>query len=97
MAFVGGQRQERFQQRVREVGADRCVLVGVDVGKHAALALIADGFGQLLAPAVEFPLDGRGVCHLEAAVTGAVTERQSELVRFGVEACGHYHRLLLPG
>ncbi len=57
MAFVGGQRQERFQQRVREVGADRCVLVGVDVGKHAALALIADGFGQLLAPAVEFPLD----------------------------------------
>lgn len=95
MAFVGGQRQEQFQQRVREVGADRCVLVGVDVGKHAALALIADGFGQLLAPAVEFGLDEPGVCGLEAAVRNAVVARGDGLVRFGVEACGHYHRLLL--
>lgn len=95
MAFVGGHRQERFQQRVREVGADRCVLVGVDVGKHAALALIADGFGQLLAPTVEFALDEPGVGLLETAVGEAVTGRQAEVVRFGVEACGHYHRLLL--
>jgi len=95
VAFVGGKRQEQFQQRVREVGADRCVLVGVDVGKHAGVALIADGFGELLAPAVEFALDQPGVGQLEAAVSLAVHDRQAGLVRFGVEACGHYHRLLV--
>jgi transposase len=95
VAFVGGQRQEQFQRRIRELGADRCVLVGVDVGKHAALALIADGFGQLLAPAVEFALDEVGVDALESAVRDVVVGRQAGLVRFGVEACGHYHRLLL--
>ena len=95
VGFVGGQRQEQFQQRVREVGADGCVLVGVDVGKHYALALVADGFGQLLVPAVEFALDEAGVQALEAAVLKAAAGRGARLIRFGVEACGHYHRLLL--
>ena len=49
VAFVGGEDQAGFVRLVEEAGATRTVLVGTDVGKFEALALIADGRGELLA------------------------------------------------
>lgn len=95
MAFVGGRGQEEFLRRVRAAGAARCLLVGVDVGKYAALALIADGFGELVAAPVEFGLDRPGVASLQDSIRGAAGFADAVVVRVGVEACGHYHRLLL--
>jgi transposase len=95
MAFVGGRRQEEFLQRMRAAGASRTLVVGVDVGKVAALALVADGFGEIVGSAVEFGLDRPGVAQLDQAVRAAVAARGAGLVRVGVEACGHYHRLLV--
>ncbi|WP_164519786.1 IS110 family transposase, partial [Nocardioides ferulae] len=95
MAFVGGEDQAAFQQLVNEVGATRTVLVGIDVGKYDALALIADGHGELLGEPVSFGLDEPGVAALEAAVQDRCRERSASLVRIGIEACGHYHRLLV--
>lgn len=95
MTFVGGEDQAAFQRLVNEVGAIRTVLVGVDVGKYDALALVADGQGELLGKPVPFGLDEPGVVALEAAVRDRCRERSASLVRIGVEACGHYHRLLV--
>lgn len=69
--------------------------LGIDVGKYDALALIADGRGELLGEPVSFGLDEPGVASLEAAVRDRCGERRASVVRLGVEACGHYHRLLV--
>lgn len=95
MAFVGGEDQAEFLRLVDVAGATRTVLVGIDVGKHDALALIADGRGELLGDPATFVLDEPGVRSLEAAVDACREERATRVVRFGVEACGHYHRLLV--
>lgn len=95
MAFVGGEDQAGFLRLVEEAGATRTVLVGVDVGKYDALALISDGRGELLGEPVEFALDQPGVCSLEAAVRTACRQRSATVKRIGIEACGHYHRLLV--
>lgn len=95
MRFVGGEGQAGFLRVMDRAGPARTLLVGVDVGKFDALALVADGRGELLAEPVAFGLDEPGVEALEAAVSQARLMRSATLVRFGVEACGHYHRLLV--
>lgn len=95
MGFVGGEEQGEFLRLMERAGPSRTVLVGIDVGKFDALALVADGRGELLAEPVTFGLDEPGVAALEAAVSRARSMRSATLVRFGVEACGHYHRLLV--
>jgi transposase len=95
MAFVGGEDQAGFCRLVEEAGATRTVLVGIDVGKFEALALIADGRGELLAEPVVVELDEPGVSQLEAVIAGVIRQRSASLVRIGIEACGHYHRLLV--
>ena len=42
MANVGGRLQAQFMARIRGRDPDRCLVVPVDVGKSAAMALIAD-------------------------------------------------------
>ena len=61
MALVDGEDRVGFLRLVDEVGASRTILVGIDVGKFAALALIADGRGELLAEPLDFALDEPGV------------------------------------
>lgn len=95
MAFVGGENQAAFLRLVDVAGATRTVLVGIDVGKHDALGLIADGRGELLGDPVVFALDEPGVRSFEAAVEASGQERSATVIRIGVEACGHYHRLLV--
>lgn len=69
----------------------RCVVVPIDVGKHGALAGVEDFTGARLCRPIEFALTRDGIAGLVAAVT-AVLPQDVELVRAGVEACGHYHR-----
>lgn len=95
MAFVGGREQARFVRVVEAAGASRTVLVGIDVGKHEALALLADGRGELVGDPLVFGLDEVGVRRLLAVVESACAARSATVVRMGVEACGHYHRLLV--
>ncbi len=95
VGFVGGQDQAGFLRLVEEAGATRTVLVGIDVGKFEGLALIADGRGELLAEPVVFTLDEPGASTLEAVIRRCRRQRSSTVVRIGVEACGHYHRLLV--
>lgn len=95
MAFVGGEDQAGFLRLVEEAGATRTVLVGVDVGKFDALALIADARGELLDDPVAFVLDEPGVGLVEAAIRRCIEQRSASVVRVGVAACGHYHRLLV--
>lgn len=95
MGFVGGPEQADFLRLMERAGPLRTVLVGIDVGKSDALALIADGRGELLAEPITVELDQPGVASLEAAVAQARQARSATVVRIGVEACGHYHRLLV--
>ena len=95
MTFVNGELQARFMGRIRGLDPQRCLVVPVHVGKTSAVALVADHYGEILAPPFEFALTETGFAALVAAVGGARVERDAEIVRFGVEAAGHYHRTLV--
>lgn len=45
MANVGGRVQAQFMARIRGLDPERCLVVPVDVGKSAAMSLIADHYG----------------------------------------------------
>lgn len=89
MGFVGGVEQAGFVRSMERACPAHTVLAGIDVGKFEALALIADGRGELLADPVLFGLDEPGVRALETLVEQACVARSATLVRFGVESCGH--------
>ncbi len=48
MRYVGGVLQGEFMSRVRDVPPARCLVVPVDVGKTAAMALVADISGEVI-------------------------------------------------
>ena len=70
------------------------MLVPVDVGKRSAMSLVANQLGEMLVDPFEFPLDRAGVDVLLDQVAGAEAEAEAVVVRFGIEATGHYHRTL---
>jgi hypothetical protein len=84
VAFVGGEDQAGFCRLVEEAGATRTVLVGIDVGKFEALALVADWRGELLAEPVVVELDEPGVSQLEAVIAGVIRQRSASLVRIRI-------------
>ena len=81
---------------MERAGPQRTVLAGIDVGKFEALALVADGRGELLGEPLVFALDEPGVASLEAAMRQAAAARSATLARIGVEACGYYQRCWSP-
>jgi transposase len=95
MAHVGGRLQAEFMSRVRNRDPGRCLVVPIDVGKSAAMALIADHYGEVVASPFEFALTETGFATLAATVARAEAERTAEIVRVGVESAGHYHRTLV--
>ncbi len=95
MDFVGGAPRSDYLERTRGLEATRCLVAAVDVGKAAALALLADHSGQLIGPPVEFGLTEAGVRGFETALSAARTDRSALSVRVGVETAGHYHRTLV--
>ncbi len=95
MDFVGGPAQSQYVERIRGLDPARCLVAAVDVGKAAALALLADQHGQLIGAPVEVELTERGVGRLEAALGAARSARDAVALRVGVETAGHYHRTLV--
>jgi transposase len=79
--------------RTAEVPLRQLVAVPVDVGKTSAMMMACDFTGRVLLPAVEFRLTRDGVAGVLARLRAALPD-DVRLVRVGVEAAGHCHRLL---
>lgn len=94
MVFVRGVEQAEFVSRLRGVGGDRVLLVPVDVGKRSAMSMVANQHGEVIVDPFEFALDRTGVDLLLGRVAGAEETTEALVVRFGIEAAGHYHRTL---
>ena len=92
--FVGGADQAEFVSRFRGIPGDRVLLVPVDVGKRSAMSMVANQLGEVIVDPFEFLLDRPGVDLLLDRVAAADEAAGAAVVRFGVEAAGHYHRTL---
>ena len=95
MAHVGGHLQAQFMARIRGRDPERCLVVPVDVGKSAAMALVADHYGEMVVAPFEFTLTETGFGLLAGSIARAEAVRCAEVVRVGVESAGHYHRTLV--
>jgi len=94
VVFVRGADQAEFVSRLRGVPGDRVLLVPVDVGKRSAMSMVANQLGEVIVDPFEFLLDRPGVDVLLNRVAAADEAAGAAVVRFGVEAAGHYHRTL---
>jgi transposase len=74
------------------IPATERLLVPVDVGKHEAMALVADATGERHVAPFVFALDRPGLAELVRRVEQAVADQGSVQVEVGVESAGHYHR-----
>jgi transposase len=94
MVHVHGAQAQQLAESTRGRDPAELVAVPIDVGKHAAMALVCDFTGELLARPFEFPMTMAGVVLLVERVQTATRGRMIGLVRVGVEAAGHYHQPL---
>ena len=95
VVFVRGADQAEFVSRLRGVSGERVLLVPIDVGKRSAMSLVANQLGEVIVDAFEFGLDRPGVDGLLDRVSDAEAAADAVVVRFGIEAAGHYHRSLM--
>ena len=94
MVHVHGAQAQRLVQATHGIDPAGLVAVPVDVGKRAAMALVCDFTGELLARPFAFPMTMAGVRLLVERVQAATDGRAVRLIRVGVEAAGHYHQPL---
>jgi transposase len=94
VVFVRGVEQAEFVSRLRGVSGDRVLLIPVDVGKRSAMSMVANQLGEVIVDPFEFALDRPGVDLLLDRVADAEETADAVVVRFGIEAAGHYHRPL---
>ena len=92
MVHVHGRDVSLRAARIGRVPADRRLLVPVDVGKHGAMALVADATGERLVAPFTFALDRPGLAEFVQRVDRVVGGRGDVAVEVGVESAGHYHR-----
>jgi transposase len=92
MVHVHGRDVAQRAARIAGVTAERRLLVPVDVGKHEAMALVADATGQRWASPFTFTLDRPGLAEFIARVERVAAGGGEVQVEVGVEAAGHYHR-----
>jgi transposase len=80
--------------RVRGIAPQWCLVVPIDVGKRSAVSLIADHDGRIVQDPFGFSMTSTGARRFMDVV--AATERSTGAgsVRIGIEAAGHYHRVL---
>lgn len=94
MRFAGGRAQADYMERVRGISPDRCLVVPIDVGKHTAVSLVADHDGRIVHEPITFTITASGTERLMQAVANVERSVGVGSVRFGIEAAGHYHRVL---
>jgi transposase len=92
MVHVHGRDVAQRAARISRVTAERRLLVPVDVGKHEAMALVADATGERLVAPFMFTLDRQGLSRFVQQVDRVAGARDEVGVEVGVEAAGHYHR-----
>jgi hypothetical protein len=92
---VGGGLQEQSVAKIRPLDPERCLVIGIEVGKYEALCLIADHRSEIVGEAVPFPLTEPGAQLVEQHLEMARATRGALSVRIGVETAGHYHRLVV--
>lgn len=94
MGFVGGDLQQRFVERFRDVDRDQALAVAIDVGKSTAAALVCDFWGELVGEPIDFALNESGFAQLQQTIARAEAQRDAVLIRVGLEQAGHYHQTL---
>ena len=94
MVHVHGRRVSERVALGAFVPPQQRLAVPVDVGKHTAMALVADFAGDRLVAPLTFSLDRLGIVELIGRVGRAARDREAMHVEVGVEAAGHYHRPL---
>jgi transposase len=94
MEFSGGRAQADYVTRLNGLPAQRCLVVPIDVGKRTAVSLIADHDGRVVRDAFSFPLAVSGTEVFMRAVGETDRALDAGSVRIGIEAAGHYHRVL---
>jgi transposase len=94
MTFAGGRAQADYVARVRGIPPEQCLVVPIDVGKHSAVSLVADHEGRVVHHPITFPMTATGTRTLVSAAGAAERATSAASVRFGIEAAGHYHRVL---
>ena|SRR5918996_4259958 len=94
MRFAGGRAQADYMARVRGIPPEQCLVVPIDVGKHTAVSLVADHEGRVVCDPMTFPMTATGARTLMSAAGTAGRAARAGSVRFGIEAAGHYHRVL---
>jgi transposase len=94
MDFAGGRAQGEYMSRVRGIAPQQCLVVPIDVGKHSAVSLVADHDGRIVHNPITFPISASGTDRLVDAVAYVERGVSAGSVRFGIEAAGHYHRVL---
>jgi transposase len=92
MVHVHGRDVAQRAARIAQVAAEQRLLVPVDVGKHEAMALVADAAGERLVAPFTFTLDRPGLAEFVQRVDRVAAVRGKVEVEVGVEAAGHYHR-----
>jgi transposase len=92
MVHVHGRDVAQRAARIGRLPLERRLLVPVDVGKHDAMALVADATGERLVAPFTFTLDRPGLADLVRRVDRVAGLRDDVQVEVGVEAAGHYHR-----
>jgi hypothetical protein len=92
MVHVHGRDVAQRAARIAHVAAEQRLLVPVDVGKHEAMALVADAAGERLVAPFTFTLDRPGLAEFVQRVDRVAAVRGKVEVEVGVEAAGHYHR-----
>lgn len=92
MVHVHGRDVAQRAARIGRVPAERRLLVPVDVGKHEAMALVADATGERLVAPFTFTLDRPGLAQFVQRVDRVAGVREDVQVEVGVESAGHYHR-----
>jgi hypothetical protein len=94
MTFAGGGSQADYMARVRGIPPEQCLVVPIDVGKHTAMSLVADHEGRVVHEPMTFPMTATGARSLMSAAVAAGRAARAGSIRFGIEAAGHYHRVL---
>jgi transposase len=92
MVHVHGRDVAQRAARIGRVPAEWRLLVPVDVGKHEAMALVADATGERLVAPFTFTLDRPGLTQFVQRVERIAVGRGDVQVEVGVESAGHYHR-----
>lgn len=95
MGFIGGAQQSAFIDRIKGKQPDRLLGVPIDVGKHTAMAMVCDFYGEVVAPPFTFAMNEGGVAKLRVEVARAEALRNASVVKVGLEQAGHYHRNLM--